>query len=32
MMPLHVYSGLLIFTSVIAVALMGITEKLIFGL
>ncbi|XP_026231412.1 cytochrome b reductase 1 [Anabas testudineus] len=31
-MPLHVYSGLLLFTSVIAVALMGITEKLIFGL
>uniref|UniRef100_A0A665W3N4 Plasma membrane ascorbate-dependent reductase CYBRD1 n=1 Tax=Echeneis naucrates TaxID=173247 RepID=A0A665W3N4_ECHNA len=31
-MPLHVYSGLLLFTSVIAVALMGITEKLIFAL
>ncbi|KAA8588154.1 plasma membrane ascorbate-dependent reductase CYBRD1 [Etheostoma spectabile] len=31
-MPLHVYGGLLLFTSVIAVALMGITEKLIFGL
>ncbi|CAG09949.1 unnamed protein product, partial [Tetraodon nigroviridis] len=31
-MPLHVYSGLFIFCSVIAVALMGITEKLIFGL
>ncbi|XP_068185759.1 plasma membrane ascorbate-dependent reductase CYBRD1 [Antennarius striatus] len=31
-MPIHVYSGLLLFTSVIAVALMGITEKLIFGL
>lgn len=31
-MPLHAYSGLLLFTSVIAVALMGITEKLIFGL
>ncbi|XP_077392325.1 plasma membrane ascorbate-dependent reductase CYBRD1 [Festucalex cinctus] len=31
-MPVHVYSGLLIFTSVIAVALMGITEKLIFSL
>ncbi|XP_036401653.1 cytochrome b reductase 1 [Megalops cyprinoides] len=31
-MPLHVYSGLFIFTSVIATALMGITEKLIFGL
>ncbi|XP_028993719.1 plasma membrane ascorbate-dependent reductase CYBRD1 [Betta splendens] len=32
LMPLHVYSGLLLFTSTIAVALMGITEKLIFGL
>ncbi|XP_070694617.1 plasma membrane ascorbate-dependent reductase CYBRD1 [Pempheris klunzingeri] len=31
-MPVHVYSGLLLFASVIAVALMGITEKLIFGL
>ncbi|XP_038157097.1 cytochrome b reductase 1 [Cyprinodon tularosa] len=31
-MPIHVYSGLFLFTSVIAVALMGITEKLIFGL
>ncbi|KAM9850726.1 plasma membrane ascorbate-dependent reductase CYBRD1 [Aulostomus maculatus] len=31
-MPYHVYSGLLLFTCVIAVALMGITEKLIFGL
>ncbi|XP_061580452.1 plasma membrane ascorbate-dependent reductase CYBRD1 [Cololabis saira] len=31
-MPIHVYSGLLLFTSIIAVALMGITEKLIFGL
>ncbi|KAE8299319.1 Cytochrome b reductase 1 [Larimichthys crocea] len=31
-MPLHVYGGLLLFASVIAVALMGITEKLIFGL
>uniref|UniRef100_A0A674PMW5 Plasma membrane ascorbate-dependent reductase CYBRD1 n=1 Tax=Takifugu rubripes TaxID=31033 RepID=A0A674PMW5_TAKRU len=31
-MPLHVYSGLFIFSSTIAVALMGITEKLIFGL
>lgn len=31
-MPLHVYSGLFIFTSVIATALMGITEKLIFAL
>lgn len=32
LMPVHVYSGLFIFTSVIATALMGITEKLIFGL
>uniref|UniRef100_A0A3Q3J5G1 Plasma membrane ascorbate-dependent reductase CYBRD1 n=1 Tax=Monopterus albus TaxID=43700 RepID=A0A3Q3J5G1_MONAL len=32
LMPVHVYSGLLLFTSIIAVALMGITEKLIFGL
>ncbi|XP_061649047.1 plasma membrane ascorbate-dependent reductase CYBRD1 [Phyllopteryx taeniolatus] len=31
-MPIHVYSGLLLFASVIAVALMGITEKLIFSL
>ncbi|XP_034431037.1 LOW QUALITY PROTEIN: cytochrome b reductase 1 [Hippoglossus hippoglossus] len=31
-MPLHIYSGLFLFTSVVAVALMGITEKLIFGL
>ncbi|KAM3861983.1 plasma membrane ascorbate-dependent reductase CYBRD1 [Diretmus argenteus] len=31
-MPLHIYSGLFIFTIVIATALMGITEKLIFGL
>ena len=31
-MPIHVYSGLLLFVSIIAVALMGITEKLIFGL
>lgn len=31
-MPFHIYTGLFIFTSVIAVALMGITEKLIFGL
>ncbi|MFT7808177.1 hypothetical protein Z043-104963 [Arapaima gigas] len=31
-MPLHVYSGLFIFTIVIATSLMGITEKLIFGL
>ncbi|XP_063070407.1 plasma membrane ascorbate-dependent reductase CYBRD1 [Engraulis encrasicolus] len=32
LMPIHVYGGLLIFSSVIATALMGITEKLIFGL
>ncbi|XP_054643586.1 plasma membrane ascorbate-dependent reductase CYBRD1 [Dunckerocampus dactyliophorus] len=31
-MPVHVYSGLLLFASIIAVALMGITEKLIFAL
>ncbi|XP_056435130.1 plasma membrane ascorbate-dependent reductase CYBRD1 [Gadus chalcogrammus] len=31
-MPLHVYSGLFIFTAVIATALMGLTEKLIFAL
>ncbi|XP_034041899.1 cytochrome b reductase 1 [Thalassophryne amazonica] len=31
-MPVHVYSGLSLFACVIAVALMGITEKLIFGL
>ncbi|XP_029937231.1 plasma membrane ascorbate-dependent reductase CYBRD1 isoform X2 [Myripristis murdjan] len=31
-MPIHVYSGLFIFTSVVATALMGITEKLIFSL
>lgn len=31
-MPVHIYSGLFIFASVIGVALMGITEKLIFGL
>ncbi|KAF4086978.1 hypothetical protein AMELA_G00090610 [Ameiurus melas] len=31
-MPIHVFSGLFIFTTVIATALMGITEKLIFGL
>ncbi|XP_017279914.1 cytochrome b reductase 1 [Kryptolebias marmoratus] len=31
-MPIHVYSGLLLFASIIAVALMGITEKLIFSL
>ncbi|NXC42963.1 CYBR1 reductase, partial [Penelope pileata] len=32
LMPIHVYSGLLIFATVIAAALMGITEKLIFAL
>uniref|UniRef100_A0ACB8G0L0 Cytochrome b reductase 1 n=2 Tax=Sphaerodactylus townsendi TaxID=933632 RepID=A0ACB8G0L0_9SAUR len=31
-MPIHVYSGLLIFGTVIATVLMGITEKLIFAL
>ncbi|XP_028250405.1 plasma membrane ascorbate-dependent reductase CYBRD1 [Parambassis ranga] len=31
-MPLHVFSGHFLFGSVIAVALMGITEKLIFAL
>ncbi|XP_068602740.1 plasma membrane ascorbate-dependent reductase CYBRD1 [Brachionichthys hirsutus] len=31
-MPVHVYTGLGLFTGVVAVALMGITEKLIFGL
>ncbi|XP_060635086.2 plasma membrane ascorbate-dependent reductase CYBRD1 [Anolis sagrei] len=31
-MPIHVYSGLFLFGSVIATALMGITEKLIFSL
>lgn len=31
-MPLHVFCGTLLFVGVIAVALMGITEKLIFGL
>ncbi|KAJ8012779.1 hypothetical protein DPEC_G00046420 [Dallia pectoralis] len=31
-MPLHVYSGLFIFATAVATALMGITEKLIFGL
>ncbi|XP_064290570.1 plasma membrane ascorbate-dependent reductase CYBRD1 [Passer domesticus] len=31
-MPIHAYSGLTIFATVIATALMGITEKLIFGL
>ncbi|XP_043085592.1 plasma membrane ascorbate-dependent reductase CYBRD1 [Puntigrus tetrazona] len=32
LMPIHIYSGLFIFTSGIATALMGITEKLIFSL
>ncbi|XP_074071822.1 plasma membrane ascorbate-dependent reductase CYBRD1 isoform X2 [Macrotis lagotis] len=32
LMPIHVYSGLLIFGTVIATALMGVTEKLIFSL
>ncbi|MEE6489586.1 hypothetical protein FKM82_015623 [Ascaphus truei] len=32
LMPIHVYSGLLIFGTVIATALLGITEKLIFAL
>ncbi|NWS23950.1 CYBR1 reductase, partial [Polioptila caerulea] len=32
LMPIHVYSGLTIFATVIATALMGITEKLIFAL
>ncbi|XP_063789548.1 plasma membrane ascorbate-dependent reductase CYBRD1 [Pseudophryne corroboree] len=32
LMPVHVYSGLLLFGGVIATALMGITEKLIFSL
>uniref|UniRef100_A0A8C6VB15 Plasma membrane ascorbate-dependent reductase CYBRD1 n=1 Tax=Naja naja TaxID=35670 RepID=A0A8C6VB15_NAJNA len=31
-MPIHTYSGLLIFGTVIATALMGITEKLFFAL
>ncbi|KAM9305181.1 plasma membrane ascorbate-dependent reductase CYBRD1 [Gastrophryne carolinensis] len=31
-MPIHVYSGLLLFGGVIATSLMGITEKLIFAL
>ncbi|XP_058046696.1 plasma membrane ascorbate-dependent reductase CYBRD1 [Ahaetulla prasina] len=31
-MPIHTYSGLFIFGTVIATALMGITEKLIFSL
>ncbi|XP_032548485.1 DDB1- and CUL4-associated factor 17 isoform X5 [Chiroxiphia lanceolata] len=32
LMPIHVYSGLTIFATVIAAALMGITEKLLFSL
>ncbi|KAM9380326.1 plasma membrane ascorbate-dependent reductase CYBRD1 [Phaethornis superciliosus] len=32
LMPIHVYLGLTIFATVIATALMGITEKLIFSL
>ncbi|XP_003921929.1 plasma membrane ascorbate-dependent reductase CYBRD1 isoform X1 [Saimiri boliviensis] len=32
LMPIHVYSGLVIFGTVIATVLMGITEKLIWGL
>ncbi|XP_054826799.1 plasma membrane ascorbate-dependent reductase CYBRD1 [Eublepharis macularius] len=32
LMPIHAYSGLLIFGTVIATALMGITEKLFFAL
>ncbi|XP_011902377.1 PREDICTED: cytochrome b reductase 1 isoform X1 [Cercocebus atys] len=32
LMPIHVYSGLVIFGTVIATALMGVTEKLIFSL
>ncbi|XP_008068592.1 cytochrome b reductase 1 isoform X1 [Carlito syrichta] len=32
LMPIHVYSGLLLFGTVIATALMGVTEKLIFVL
>ncbi|XP_028846265.1 cytochrome b reductase 1-like [Denticeps clupeoides] len=31
-MPVHIYSGIFIFATVIATTLMGITEKLIFGL
>lgn len=31
-MPLHVFCGILLFVGIIAVALMGITEKLIFAL
>ncbi|NWI20665.1 CYBR1 reductase, partial [Crypturellus soui] len=32
LMPIHIYSGLFIFATVIASALMGITERLIFSL
>lgn len=32
LMPIHVYSGLFIFGTVIATVLMGVTEKLIFSL
>ncbi|XP_055966278.1 plasma membrane ascorbate-dependent reductase CYBRD1 [Sorex fumeus] len=32
LMPIHVYSGLVIFGTVIATVLMGVTEKLIFSL
>ncbi|XP_064019152.1 plasma membrane ascorbate-dependent reductase CYBRD1 isoform X2 [Pogoniulus pusillus] len=32
LMPIHVFSGLTIFATVIATALMGITEKLLFSL
>ncbi|XP_074857107.1 plasma membrane ascorbate-dependent reductase CYBRD1 [Carettochelys insculpta] len=32
LLPIHIYSGLLIFATVIATALMGFTEKLIFAL
>ncbi|XP_033715915.1 plasma membrane ascorbate-dependent reductase CYBRD1 isoform X2 [Tursiops truncatus] len=32
LMPIHVYSGLLVFGTVIATVLMGVTEKLIFAL
>jgi cytochrome b reductase 1 len=31
-MPIHVYSGLLLFGTVIATVLMGVTEKLFFVL
>ncbi|CAJ0967874.1 unnamed protein product [Ranitomeya imitator] len=32
LMPIHIYSGLLLFGGIIATSLMGITEKLIFSL